>query len=273
MTSLAPYIRMVQIPVSNLDEAVDYYCRKLSLSILERTDNHLSLTIDQKHEILRVVKASGGKSIGHFALLLPKRSNMGCFLRHVIHQQIPIIGAIDHRFCESIYLSDPDRNNIEIACDRHKNEWFDGSETLQTGDTEFDYEGVYYACDQNNGHYLLPEETRIGHIMINVQDMEQTKNFYENVIGLKPTYEDLNGKVYMSFGDYHHLIGLNPFPVVSTLPEAGSISAFTLAYNDCVMLKSTLDRCIAHKQDCRETSTGYTVHDPEGNTIYLSLES
>ncbi|MBN2504869.1 MAG: VOC family protein [Bacilli bacterium] len=273
MDNKTPHIRSIQIPVGNLDNAIDYYCEKLNFSVLAKDASTVSLSLDNENELLKLVSDASARQLGHFALLLPSRSSMGCFLHHLIKKQIPILGAIDHRFCESIYLSDPDTNNIEIACDKTGQTWFDEANILRTGDGEFDYEGIYYSCNDSKKEYLLPEITRIGHIMLNVHDLRRQKHFYESAIGLHETYLDALGRVYLSYGDYHHLIGLNPKSASEQAPPNMRPITFTIGFPDCTSLKEVLNKVSANGVTYEETNSGYLVIDPEGNRINLVLEA
>jgi len=44
-------------------------------------------------------------------------------LRRVLAAKIPLQGAADHGVSESIYLSDPDDNGVELYCDKPKELW------------------------------------------------------------------------------------------------------------------------------------------------------
>jgi catechol 2,3-dioxygenase len=41
----------------------------------------------------------------------------------VLAANIPLQGAADHGVSESIYLSDPDENGVELYCDKPREEW------------------------------------------------------------------------------------------------------------------------------------------------------
>jgi catechol 2,3-dioxygenase len=44
-------------------------------------------------------------------------------LRRVLVAQIPLQGSSDHGVSESIYLSDPDHNGVELYCDKPQEQW------------------------------------------------------------------------------------------------------------------------------------------------------
>jgi len=44
-------------------------------------------------------------------------------LRRVLAAKIPLQGAADHGVSESIYLSDPDGNGVELYCDKQQEMW------------------------------------------------------------------------------------------------------------------------------------------------------
>jgi catechol 2,3-dioxygenase len=71
--------------------------------------------------------------------------------------------------------------------------------------------------------YVIPAQTRIGHVHLKVSDLQRSLDFYCGLLGfeLVTTYGD--GAAFISAGGYHHHIGLNtwyskgkpPAPIVS----------------------------------------------------------
>src|SRR2546425_41300 len=59
----------------------------------------------------------------HTAILYPTRPALAAAVRRVLAAKIPLEGAADHGVSESIYLRDPDRNGVELYCDKPKEMW------------------------------------------------------------------------------------------------------------------------------------------------------
>ena len=57
--------------------------------------------------------------------------------------------------------------------------------------------------------YIVPSQTRIGHVHLKVSSIERSLSFYKGLLGFEivTTYGDQ--AVFISAGGYHHHIGLN----------------------------------------------------------------
>ena len=60
-----------------------------------------------------------------------------------------------------------------------------------------------------NNDYIIPAQTRIGHVHLKVSNIERSLAFYKGLLGFEivATYGDQ--AVFISAGGYHHHIGLN----------------------------------------------------------------
>ena len=56
---------------------------------------------------------------------------------------------------------------------------------------------------------LMPEGTRIGHVHLQVAELEQIERFYAGVLGFDVMVRGYPGALFVSAGGYHHHIGLN----------------------------------------------------------------
>lgn len=57
--------------------------------------------------------------------------------------------------------------------------------------------------------YMIPPETRIGHIHLKVSSLERSLVFYRDLLGFELTTMYGNQAAFLSAGGYHHHIGLN----------------------------------------------------------------
>ena len=57
--------------------------------------------------------------------------------------------------------------------------------------------------------YVIPSQTRIGHIHLKVSDLERSLAFYHDILGFEVTQRYGSQAVFLSAGGYHHHIGLN----------------------------------------------------------------
>jgi len=57
--------------------------------------------------------------------------------------------------------------------------------------------------------YIIPEQTRIGHVHLKVASIERSLEFYQELLGFELTTMYGSQAAFISAGGYHHHIGLN----------------------------------------------------------------
>jgi len=57
--------------------------------------------------------------------------------------------------------------------------------------------------------YIVPAQTRIGHVHLKVANIKSSLEFYCNLLGFELTTMYGNEAAFISAGGYHHHIGLN----------------------------------------------------------------
>jgi catechol 2,3-dioxygenase len=57
--------------------------------------------------------------------------------------------------------------------------------------------------------YIIPAQTRIGHVHLKVADLERSLRFYRDLLGFELTMMYGSQAAFISAGGYHHHIGLN----------------------------------------------------------------
>jgi catechol 2,3-dioxygenase len=59
----------------------------------------------------------------HVAILYPTRKDLAIIFKRLSEANYPFDGASDHGVSEALYLSDPDKNGVELYWDRPREEW------------------------------------------------------------------------------------------------------------------------------------------------------
>ena len=123
----------VHLKVSDLQRALQFYSGVLGLDVMQRLGDgaaFLSAGGYHHHIALNTWESLGGSpppegttGLYHTAILYPTRPALATALRRVLAAKIPLQGAADHGVSESIYLSDPDDNGVELYCDKPKELW------------------------------------------------------------------------------------------------------------------------------------------------------
>ncbi|PKK95068.1 MAG: hypothetical protein CVV60_03205 [Tenericutes bacterium HGW-Tenericutes-5] len=273
----AIHVSRVDLSVKNLEKSLDFYLNSLGFNILNQNETYVSLSTDNSRELIRLyedksVNKKNNMNIYHFALLLPSRKDLSKFLHHLIKKQIEIDGAADHLVSEAIYLKDPDGIGIEITCDKDDTSWTISENYIKMDTMPFDYRGVYYETEADNLFIGLPTETVIGHLHLQVSDLDRAKDFYHEIIGFKITNEDIYNAIFMSDKNYHHHLAINSWKKRSLdLSEQPKLKSFTLSYPNCEKYIHTVNQLETKKLNYKETSEGIVIKDTENTEIYLKI--
>ncbi len=144
----------------------------------------------------------------HFAVLLPGRPALARALRRLARAQVSI-GQADHLVSEALYLSDPDGNGIEIYRDRPRDQWGWDDGRVRMATDPLDLEDLLREAESEpDSPDALPPGTRIGHVHLQVSDVQEAVQFYHGILGFD-IVAAWQGAAFLSAGGYHHHIGLN----------------------------------------------------------------
>jgi catechol 2,3-dioxygenase len=123
----------VHLKVADLDRALDFYCGVLGFELQQRIGDDAAFVSagGYHHHIgLNSWSSKGGSppppgstGLFHTAVRYPTRRALAVALRRVSEAGWPLEGASDHGVSEALYLSDPDRNGVELYWDRPREEW------------------------------------------------------------------------------------------------------------------------------------------------------
>ena len=112
LTPIDPQVRIghVHLKVGDLERALRFYCGVLGFELTQRMGTSAAF-----------ISAGGSHhqtGLYHLAILYPNRAALADALRRLIDANIKLDGAADHGVSEALYLRDPDRNGVELYCDR-----------------------------------------------------------------------------------------------------------------------------------------------------------
>jgi catechol 2,3-dioxygenase len=123
----------VHLKVANLTRALNFYCGVLGFALRQRLGDsaaflaagsyHHHIAINTWESLNGSAPAPGTTGLYHHAILYPSRPALADALRRLIAAGIPLEGASDHGVSESLYLSDPDGNGVELYCDKPTDVW------------------------------------------------------------------------------------------------------------------------------------------------------
>lgn len=143
----------------------------------------------------------------HTAFLLPSRSDLARWARHAADNRVPLTGAADHAVSEALYLSDPEGNGIEIYADRQSRDWQyrDGMVVMVNDPVDFP---DLLAAAGTDGWDVVPDETVVGHVHLQVGEIGAAEAFYGGVLGFRTTCRYRRAS-FFGAGGYHHQLATN----------------------------------------------------------------
>jgi catechol 2,3-dioxygenase len=123
----------VHLKVADLDRSLAFYCGVLGFALTQRYGGEaafISAGGYHHHIALNTWESRGGSppprratGLYHLAILYPTRAALADALKRLLAAGIPLDGASDHGVSEALYLSDPDRNGVELYWDRPQSQW------------------------------------------------------------------------------------------------------------------------------------------------------
>ncbi len=128
----------VHLKVADLDRALAFYRDTLGFEVTQRIGKDavfLSAGGYHHHIGLNTWQSTAGSppplgttGLYHLAIRYPDRASLADAYQRLIRAGIPLEGTADHGVSEALYLRDPDRNGVELYCDRPQQEWPHGSD-------------------------------------------------------------------------------------------------------------------------------------------------
>lgn len=168
----------------------------------------------------------------HTAFRVPDRSALADALARIKDADYRLSGASDHDVSEALYLRDPEGNGVEIYYDRPRGGWPESADgQVEMGTRPLDLKELAAA-----GSELTPEhaskEIDIGHVHLEVSDLDQSGSFYRDVLGFR-VRSKVPEALFLAAGNYHHHVGLNTWRHVTGPSKQGrGLVSFTLVVPD-----------------------------------------
>ncbi|MFS0916489.1 VOC family protein [Brevibacillus sp. 179-C 1.1 NHS] len=273
------FVREVTLKVQDLDRSLAFYQEVIGFKILNHTATKAELTADGKTTLLSIEqlndalpKQNHTTGLYHFALLLPKRSDLASIVRHFSAMNLRI-GSSDHLVSEALYLSDPDGNGIEIYTDRDPAEWsWNGSQVdMATDPLNF---ADLLSSEPQTSWDGLPVGTIMGHIHLHVSKLNEAEHFYTKGLGFEVVNRYGAQALFISTGKYHHHIGLNTWAGIGAPPahpNSPGLESFVLVLPNVEARNRVMAQLREIGASVQEESGHFVTVDPSGNRIKLHV--
>lgn len=260
--------------VSDLDELERFYRDVVGLTVLGREGDRSVLgagetaLLELRADASTPERTRAEAGLFHTAFRVPDRGALGDALARV-RDHWHLGGASDHLVSEALYLTDPEGNGVEIYRDRPQEEW----PTTDDGRVQMDTDRLDLDALQaeRTGDEHAPDGTDVGHVHLEVTDLDAARDFYVDALGLGVRQAWGDAALFVAAGDYHHHVGLNTWNGRTTPKTGRGLDWFELLLPDEAALDATVDRLDARDVNIDDTDAGVAVTDPDGITVRLRV--
>jgi catechol 2,3-dioxygenase len=267
-TTLGP----ATLRVADEGRALAFYRDAVGLELLERANGKIALGAGGKPFLLLDVapgttpRPRHATGLYHVAILLPDRAALGQTIAGVE------LGAADHSVSEAIYLWDADNNGLEIYRDRPRAEWRWNDGLVTMGNAPLDFAGLLAEGARKPASAHVPAGSRIGHVHLQVGDIEEAERFYCGILGFARTAE-WRGALFVSAGGYHHHLGLNVWESKNgPLPPktAAGLEQFVIELPGDADVAAVRARIEIAGLPVEQSGNSIVVHDPWQTAIRIA---
>lgn len=271
----AARVGRVALRVASLDRVVPFYREVVGATVERMGGRALLCAGDEPLVVLEAApdapeRPADAAGLFHLAIRAPDRGALGDALDR-IQARGELTGASDHLVSEALYLRDPAGNGVELYHDRPRAEWprtDDGGVLMDT--RPLDLDGLATAA---RGEERLPAGTDVGHVHLEVTDLDRAVAFYTDVLGLAVQDGGYDGACFVAAGDYHHHVGLNTWNGRSAPAGASTgLAWFELLVPDRETLTMLHDRLADRGYTVEASDGGLAVADPDGIEVRLAVD-
>lgn len=271
-------IGRIELRVSDLSRSLAFYRDLLGMVEYSRTTDRCELGPHGGRPLISLFAQPGTRprpqgvvGLYHYALLLPNRRALGQVLLHLFQARYPFQGFADHAVSEAAYLADPDGNGIELYADRPREDWQHRNGQIVMTTLALNVNSLLRSAEGEEWHGIAPG-TKVGHVHLHVASLEQTGEFYREVVGFDVTNSEFPSALFLSAGGYHHHLGLNTWlrPENAGAPAVADMLSWELVLPDAESSLAIADRALSAGYRVEEEADQSTVVDPDGMRLIVT---
>ncbi|MGX7030804.1 VOC family protein [Vagococcus zengguangii] len=203
------FIGSVALKVRDMEKQLAFYTDVLKLAILnEENDMAFLGTRGRKSPLIALLEEPGAlpspythNGLNHIGIKVKTRQQLAEFLNYLESINYPVLETLDYGFAEVLVIKDPEFNVVKIYWDREI-----GIENFTPENRPLDVEDLKKVSTETL--LELDSKTVVGHVQLNVSDIEKSEAFYKDVLGFKLRNTDYRSVRYLSGNDYHHHVSL-----------------------------------------------------------------
>jgi catechol 2,3-dioxygenase len=272
-TSMGP----VTLLVADLDAMTKYYRDAVSLRVLSEAGDTATLgrgatpviILQHAPELKHASQREAG--LFHTAIVFDTEEALAAAVYSVAHKHPnSFTGSADHLVSKAFYFTDPEGNGVELYWDRDRSawSWTHGSvemSTLHLDPNAFLQEHMTDAALSDP----IIGGARVGHVHLQVGDVQTAHEFYVNQLGFETTAEFAGSALFVSAGRYHHHMAMNTWNSKGAGPRqrALGLSLIDIEVPGSDDLGELGERMSHHGIQTRDDGRSLTFDDPWANTI------
>jgi catechol 2,3-dioxygenase len=276
-STLIDHIARVDLRVQDVGTALLFYRDVVGLEVVEQDSVHAKLQspggpvfLTMASDGVTAAADPGATGLFHTAMRFPTRAALGDALARLAEAGLEI-GAGDHLVSEALYVDDRDGNGVELYWDRPEDQWPAPTKDMLVpmATLPVDLDGL---LEQGRGRAAIgqaaPSGTDVGHVHLQVSDIDATRRFYGKEVGLDVTASLGASAGFFSSNGYHHNIGANTWRSRGSRlagRERAGLERVVLAVKDAEELEGLRARLANHGREVSgEDGRTLVVHDPDG---------
>ena len=273
-------VSRVHLRTSNLAGVLDFYQQVLGLGVLARGQSEASLSATGSPPAFLVFTEAPNASprppratgLYHFAIRFPTRRDLAHAVRRVLTAEYPLDGASDHGMGESIHLTDPDGNGVELYFDRPRSEWPRRDGRLHMFTQALDLDGLVATAEGDALPAKVPAQTDIGHLNLHVADLTEAEKFFHDFLGLEVMARIEDSATFLAAGGYHHHVAVNTWAGKTAAPaNAVGLISYRLAVLEAQALAALKERARSFGYESQTAGDLLQVRDPNGHWLELEV--
>jgi catechol 2,3-dioxygenase len=269
-------IASVGLRVQDIDRALRFYRDVVGLEVAEGDGSDAALR-SPGGDVFLTLESSGvnqpadptATGLFHTAFRFPTRPDLGDALARLVDAGNEV-GAGDHLVSEALYVDDPDGNGVELYWDRPVEEWPPPTAGMLVpmATLPVDLDGLLTSGRRREAvGEPAPAGTDIGHVHLQVSDIDATVRFYVEDLGLDLTAKIGRDAAFFSSHGYHHNIGANTWRSLGSKPagrERAGLERVVLEVTDGNELERLRERLAGSENLSSTGDDSLIVHDPDG---------
>ena len=262
----------VGLAVPDLYDANSFYEDVVGLSLQSHDETAARLGVADRQLVTlvdgsdRAARSAEDAGLYHVAFEFPSRAALGSALQRV-ETFYDLEGATDHGVTESLYLTDPAGNGVELYVTAPRSEWprEDGEIVMETRPLDLDA-----LREAGEAETDAPPATAIGHFHVEVTDLGAAAQFYGAELGLTTRREIGDVARFFTTGDAHHHLGVTTYQDRTDPATGQGLDWIEFLVPDQGAIEAARNR-FGPEREVRDREDGIAVTDPDGIGVRVTV--